>query len=105
MRKLAACLWLACVVCCASINGKAAGAERAVFALLDNGARLLGLADLPDALALNGADVASSINTSDLLRVVIGERIDPNLQNDALVAVDDLQSADFATREKAVAKI
>lgn len=96
MRQLLAiCVVLICAAC--------AGAESAVLVTLRAGPRVGGFIDFGAALNLTGG--GGTVQISEIAKITLGERIDPNLENEAVVAVGDLQSTNFATREDALAKL
>jgi len=115
-RLVAAALFLALGVACAEDG---APAEVPAAVVTDGGSRLIGMLASDKPLVLDSGDrqpiskqpeigVSPRYQKLDLAKVrsiLFGERFDPNLENEAQLAVGDLQSDQFATREKALARL
>ena len=73
------------------------------------GSRVSGFlaADHPLVLrdSTKGGSGRRAVELSLIKNIGFGERIDPNLENDALLAMDDLRSEQFELREKAQARL
>lgn len=71
------------------------------------GSRLLGLIQLDpqQPLVIRTENGREKINPAEIKKITFGERADPNLENEALVALGHLQSDEFKTREEAEKKI
>jgi hypothetical protein len=65
------------------------------------GSRLLGLVSVERPLILRTEQAPRKLDFAAIKSIAVGERYDPNLENEARVAVGDLQSDQHAVREKA----
>ena len=80
--------------------------EVPVALITSGGSRLLGMLDVSHPLLFRHD--TGAIRPVDLVktaRITFGERVDPNAENDARLALGDLQSDQFAVREKALATL
>ena len=66
-------------------------------------AGIVGMIDAARPLLLRGETGAvTPLDYAKLKRITFGARVDPNLENEARLALGDLQSDQFAVREKAL---
>jgi len=95
-------LGLAICVGCAEDN---APAEVPAAVVTDGGARLIGLLASDKPLVLRSHKGPQKLDLAKVRSILFGARFDPDLENEAQLAVGDLQSDQFATREKALTRL
>ncbi|HEY3321471.1 MAG TPA: hypothetical protein VGP72_13450 [Planctomycetota bacterium] len=105
MRLTCHCLLaLLCAVACAE---EPAPAQRPARVTLIGGTQLQGLLSADRTLMLrpDGNGAPRKFEFSTIKKIAFGRRVDPNQENQALVALGDLQSPKFELREKALAQL
>ena len=107
IRTLSLSLLIALSLSGVNVRGQDAESKEVPVALITaGGSRLLGMLDVSHPLLFrNDTGATRPLNLVKSTRIVFGERIDPNLENDARLAIGDLQSDQFAVREKALASL
>ena len=81
----------------------AAEPEAAVALDTVGGSRIVGMIDAAKPWLLRGETGAMTpLDVAKLTRITFGARVDPNIENEARLALGDLQSDQFAVREKAL---
>ncbi|MCY3023486.1 MAG: hypothetical protein NTW87_31285, partial [Planctomycetota bacterium] len=97
------CVLLACGAACA--EQAAVPGEVPAAVTTTGGSRLLGMLASDRALVLRGDKGAQKLDLARTKSITFGERTDPNLENEARVALGDLQSDEFTVRDKAIARM
>ncbi len=104
--SIQACLILACVhVACAFAGDAVPGDESPGFVTTLGGTAIECLIVHPSPWTLASASGNQTLKFDEIASVVVGERLDPNVENEALVSVGELQNENFETREKAETKL
>ena len=95
--------FLLCVaLLCGAIHGGEGPVQESLGIIVTaDGSLIKGMLAHGSAWTLTGGRGAQTVDVRRIASVTIGERVDPNVENDAQVAVGDLQSDKFETREKA----
>jgi len=70
-----------------------------------DGSLIKGMVKQVGAWSISTPSSSQPLESAKIESITIGERVDPNVENEALVAVGDLQSDKFDVREKAAAKL
>jgi hypothetical protein len=98
--------WVVCVACSIAQAGDAPGAtESRGRVTTADGSLLQCMISHSATWTITTSDGVQALKIETLDFIEFGERVDPNVENDANVAVGDLQNDNFETREKAEAKL
>ena len=95
-----------CLVTAGVLQAEDAPREIPAAIVTTGGTRLVGVLVNDRAMILKDPNgTRQPLDTGKIRRIVFGERIDPNQENQALLALDDLRSEQFELREKAQVKL
>jgi len=90
---------------CVAVNSLAGEVEQPVALTTRSGSRLYGLLSASQAFTLRGARGAQPLDWANVTHIRIGERVDPNRENEARNALGDLLSENYETRQKALKQL